>query len=328
MSTPGPPSPDPPLTAPGRRALALQAGAALLAACAPRPSTPAGLTIGYQKNGVLLLARSRGVVDRLLAPIGLKWVEFPSGPPLLEAMNSGAVDLGATGDTPPIFAQAAGSALQYVAYQPLSGQSEGLLVPPDSPIRRLADLEGKRIAFTKASSSHLLVANALAAAGLTLAQARPVFLSPSDAASAFAKRAVDAWAVWDPFLALAQRDQHARLLVSGDRLPRTDAFYLASNAVIGRAPQALARLLDALRAEAAWGEANRGELIRIVSAANGLPADIVDTSLRRGRLAVEPLDHAAVVRQQAAADTLQNIAVIPRKVRIEEAVWSGWRPTS
>jgi aliphatic sulfonates family ABC transporter substrate-binding protein len=316
------------LNTPSRRALVLQAGAAVLAACAPRAGPTATLTIGYQKNGVLLLAKSRGVVDTLMAPTRLKWVEFPSGPPLLEAMNAGAVDLGATGDTPPIFAQVAGSALQYVAYQPLTGEGEGLVVPANSPIHRLAELKGKRIAFTKASSSHLLVVNALASAGLTLAEAQPVFLSPSDAASAFSRSAVDAWGIWDPFFALAQRDQRARVLVSGDRLPRSDAFYLASNAVIGRAPEALSRLLDALRAEAAWGEAHRDELIRIVSRANGLPPDIVDISLRRGRLAVEPLDRAAVLRQQAAADTLQNIAVIPRKIRVAEAAWSGWIPKS
>jgi aliphatic sulfonates family ABC transporter substrate-binding protein len=318
----------PDLIAPGRRALAVQAAATVLVACAPRAGATATLTIGYQKNGVLLLAKSRGVVDTLMAPTRLKWVEFPSGPPLLEAMNAGAVDLGATGDTPPIFAQVAGSALQYVAYQPLSGAGEGLVTPQDSSIRRLADLKGKRIAFTKASSSHLLVVNALASAGLTLADVQPVFLSPSDAAGAFSRRSVDAWGIWDPFFALAQRDQQARVLVSGDRLPRSDAFYLASNAAIGRAPQALGRLLDALRAEATWGEAHHDELIRIVSNANGLPPDIVDTSLRRGRLAVEPLDHAAVLRQQAAADTLQNIAVIPRKIRVAEAAWSGWRPKS
>ena len=309
-----------------RRALAAQVGGAVLAACAPRTGAPTTINIGYQKNGVLLLAKSRGVVEALMRPIKLNWVEFPSGPPLLEAMNAGAIDLGATGDTPPIFAQAAGSALQYVAYQPLTGEGEGLVVAPDSPIRRLAELRGKRVGFTKASSSHLLVVNALASAGLTLAEVQPVFLSPSDAASAFSRRALDAWGIWDPFLALVQRDQHARVLISGDRLPKTDAFYLASNAVIGRAPQALSRLLDALRAEAAWGQANRAELVKIVSNANGLPPDIVDTSLRRGRLGVEPLDHPALLRQQAAADTLQNIAVIPRKIRVAEAAWSGWRP--
>ncbi len=311
-----------------RRGLGLLAGAAALSACAPRAGALTTINIGYQKNGVLLLARSRGVVDALMRPIKLNWVEFPSGPPLLEAMNAGAIDLGATGDTPPIFAQAAGSALQYVAFQPLTGEGEALLVPPASLIRSVAELRGKRVAFTKGSSSHLLAANALARAGLTLAEVKAIYLSPSDAASAFGRGAVDAWAIWDPFLALAERDQKARILVSGTRLPRTDAFYLASNRIIAQAPKALGQLLDALRAEAAWGDDHRPELVKIVSAANGLPPDIVDTSLRRGRLAVEPLTHDVMVRQQAAADTLQTLGAIPRKIRVADAAWPGWRQSS
>jgi aliphatic sulfonates family ABC transporter substrate-binding protein len=311
-----------------RRALAEQVVGVMLAGCAPATGAPTTLNIGYQKNGVLLLARSRGVVEALMRPIKLNWVEFPSGPPLLEAMNAGAIDLGATGDTPPIFAQAAGSALQYVAFQPISGDGEALLVPANSPIRRVAELKGKRVAFTKGSSSHLLTANALASAGLTLAEVKPIYLSPSDAASAFGRGAVDAWAIWDPFLALAERDQKARILIAGTRLPRTDAFYLASDRIIAHAPKVLDRLLDALHTEAAWGEAHQPDLVKIVSAANGLPPDIVEISLRRGPLAVEPLTRNVLARQQAAADTLQDLGAIPHKIRVADAAWPGWRQTS
>jgi len=312
---------------PSRRAFTTQMGAAALTACAPTRA-PDVINIGYQKNGVLLLAKSRGVVESRLRPIRINWVEFPSGPPLLEAMNAGAIDLGATGDTPPIFAQSAGAGLQYVAYQPISGEGEALIVPAGSTLRHVSELKGKRIAFTKASSSHLIVVNALASVGLTLANVTPVYLSPSDAASAFGRSAVDAWAIWDPFLALAERDQKARVLISGAKLPRSDAFYLASDRILSHSPKVLSALLDALRAEAAWGEANQSELVRIVSAANGLPPEIVETSLRRGRLAVEPIDKDVLARQQAAADTLQNIGIIPRKIRVADVAWAGWRPTT
>jgi len=311
-----------------RRALGVQAAGAVLAGCAPKAGALTTINIGYQKNGVLLVAKSRGVVDALMRPIRLNWVEFPSGPPLLEAMNAGAIDLGATGDTPPIFAQAAGSALQYVAVQPITGEGEALVVPASSEVRHARELRGKRIAFTKASSAHLFVANALAGAGLTLAEVKPIYLSPSDAASAFGRGAVDAWSIWDPFLALAERDQKARILVSGTKLPRTDAFYLASSRLIARAPKALSQLLDALRAEADWGDAHQPDLVKMVSAANGLPPDIVATSLRRGRLAVDPLTREVLARQQAAADTLQDLGAIPRKIRVADAAWPGWRLTS
>jgi len=311
---------------PSRRTLLSMGGAMAIAACAPKASASANIRIGYQKNGVLLLAKSRGVVAGALRPITLEWVEFPSGPPLLEALNAGAVDIGATGDAPPIFAEAAGAPLKYVAVQPISGEGEAVIVPASSPLQTTAGLRGKRIAFTKASSSHLLVVKALAHTGLKLADVQPIYLSPSDAASAFARNAVDAWATWDPYLALAQRDQKARVLISGASLAKSDAFYLASRHFIDTAPIALAALLDALRQEAAWGEAHCSQVAGIVAAANGLPPDIVEASLRRGALAVDPMTPDVVARQQASADIFQSIGVIPTHVSVADAAWTGWRP--
>jgi sulfonate transport system substrate-binding protein len=313
-------------TALSRRAMLLSVGANVLASCAPGSAALKPVRIGYQRSGVLLLAKSRGLVEAALHPRRLNWVEFPSGPPLLEALSAGAVDLGATGDAPPIFAQAADAPLRYVAVQPISGEGEAVVVPTDSPLRTAQDLRGKRLAFTKASSSHLLVIKALAGAGLKLSDVRPTYLSPSDAASAFAQKAVDAWAIWDPYLALAQRDQKARVLVSGADLPKSDAFYLASKPFIDAEPSVLSALLDALRREAAWGEGHKTALVKIVADASGLPADIVEASLRRGPLAVAPMTPDVVARQQASADIFTAIGVIPRHITIADATWTGWTP--
>jgi len=307
------------------------AAAGALSACGPRgqgdPSgKPTRVRIGYQRNGVLLLAKSRGQLAAALPGVSVEWSEFVSGPPLLEALAAGAVDLGATGDSPPLFAQAAGAALRYVAVQPLTGQSEAILIPKVSPIARLEDLRGKRVAFTKGSSSHLLVVKALAKAGLSLGDIQPIYLSPADASSAFASGSLDAWATWDPYLALAQRDQAARVLIDGSAVARSDAFLLASARLVDTAPGVLARVLDALRTEAAWGEAHRPELIRIVSQANGLPPEIVEASLRRGKLAVEPVTADVVARQQASADIFARLGVIPKAIKVADAAWTGWTP--
>ena len=76
--------------------------------------------IGFQKYGKLVLLKSKGTLEDKLKAAGYKvvWTEFPSGPPLLEALNVGAIDFGNTGEAPPIFAQAAGAPIQYVAYEP------------------------------------------------------------------------------------------------------------------------------------------------------------------------------------------------------------------
>lgn len=312
-----------------RRTFVLAAGA--LAACAPSPKTAQRIVrIGYQKNGVLLLAKSRGRLPGLLASAGVtrvEWAQFGAGPPLLEAMRAGAIDIGAVGDTPPIFAQAAGAPIVYVAVQPLTGAGQALVVPAASPVRAVADLKGKRVAFTKGSSAHLFTVQALGVAGLGLADITPVYLSPADAAGAFASGALDAWAIWDPFLAIAEKTQNARRILDGRGVAPTNAFYIAARRFAEQAPSVLSAVLDALAGEAAWGDAHQQEAGAIVQAATGLPADIVATSLRRGPLAVAPLTDMVVKTQQANADIFYRLGVIPAAVDVNAAAWTGWTPS-
>src|SRR5689334_9744588 len=76
---------------------------------------PTEIRIGYQRNGVWPLIKAKGVIEQLYPNITVTWAAFTAGQPLLEALNAGAIDIGSTGDTPPIFAQAAGAPLVYVS---------------------------------------------------------------------------------------------------------------------------------------------------------------------------------------------------------------------
>ena len=164
------------------------------------------VTIGFQKYGNLILLKGRGGLESRLAPLGFRveWREFPSGPPLLEALNAGAIDFGHAGETPPIFAQAAGVPFVYVAYEPPAPKGEAILVPRNSPINTLADLKGKKIALNKGSNVHFLLVRALESAGVKYSEIEPIYLAPADARAAFERGAVDAWVIWDPFLAAAE----------------------------------------------------------------------------------------------------------------------------
>ncbi|MBV9237457.1 MAG: ABC transporter substrate-binding protein, partial [Xanthobacteraceae bacterium] len=119
--------------------------------------------IGYQKYGNLVLLKGKGDLERRLAPLGVQvaWTEFPAGPPLLEAINAGAIDFGSVGEAPPIFAQAAGTPFVYVAREPPAPKGEAILVPKDSKIASVADLRGKRVALNKGSNVHYLLVKAL-----------------------------------------------------------------------------------------------------------------------------------------------------------------------
>jgi len=281
----------------------------------------AQLRIGYQKNGVLVIARQQAVLERELAPLGVavSWVEFASGPPMLEAMNAGRIDLGQVGDTPPIFAQAAGAHIAYVAGQ-VSTNGEGILVTPASGIRTVADLRGKRIGFTKGSSAHNVVLLALEAAGLAYGDITPVYLSPPDAAAAFAGGTIDAWSVWDPYYALGQ-SRGGRILVESSALGTTHSFYIAHRELAARHPGVLRTVIAALGRTAAWAESHRDQVAAALAQVTGVELAIQTVAANRSSFAIGALTDDIIANQQAVADRFYRQGLIPQPVVVRDAVW-------
>lgn len=132
-------------------------------------SSPEALRIGYQKSNISsVLAKNYQMLEKRYPQTKISWVEFPAGPQMLEALNVGSIDLGSTGDIPPIFAQAAGADLLYVGVEPPKPKAEVILVAENSPIKTVADLKGHKVAFQKGSSSHNLYYAHYARPGLSL----------------------------------------------------------------------------------------------------------------------------------------------------------------
>jgi sulfonate transport system substrate-binding protein len=290
---------------------------------AQAPSGAKDLRIGYQKNGVLVIAQQQASLEHKLAPRGIavKWSEFTAGPPLLEAMNAGSVDVGQVGDTPPIFAQAAGAAIVYVAGQP-STNGQGILVKQGSPIRTLADLKGKRIGFTQGSSAHNVTLMALGKAHLAYADITPVYLSPPDGAAAFARDSIDAWAIWDPYFAIGQA-HGGRILVQPSELGKTNSFYIGNRDFAAREPRLLRNVLDALADTARWAESNRDKVAKALAEVTGVDLAIQTVAANRSSFAVGKLTDEIITTQQAVADRFQKLGLIPRPIVIRDAVWSG-----
>ena len=164
-------------------------------------------------------------------------------------------DIAQTGEAPPIFAQAAGPRLSYLAFEPPAPQGEAILVADDSHIATVADLKGKKIALNKGSNVHYLLVKALEKAGLAYEDVETVFLPPADARPAFETKAVDAWAIWDPFLASAQSALGAKILTNAEGLAPNYQFYLGDRSFLeGNAEAARAKfdkLLNFTSAESA-----------------------------------------------------------------------------
>ncbi|UZE49727.1 sulfonate ABC transporter substrate-binding protein [Rhodopseudomonas sp. P2A-2r] len=307
-----------------REFLQLSLGAAAVAAWSDARAqvTVKEIRIGYQKNGVLVIARQRAVLEQHFAPQGVavKWVEFSSGPPMLEAMNVGSVDYGAVGDSPPVFAQSAGAAIVYAAGQPVTN-GQGILVPAQSAIRSIADLKGKRIGFTKGSSAHNIVVQTLEKAGLTYADITPVYLTPPDAGPAFANGSIDAWAIWDPYFAIAETKQNGRILVNASDITKTNSFYIANRDFAKNHGAVLQQIVDVTAQAAKWAEAHRDDVAKSLSAVTGIPLDIQTIAARRSSFAVGPMTDDIVATQQGVADRFFKLGLIPKPVVVRDAVW-------
>ena len=278
--------------------------------------------VGYQKYGTLVLLKGRGTLEPKLKALGyrVQWSEFPSGPPLMEALNAGAVDFGSAGETPPIFAQAASDALTYVAHEPAAPKGEAILVPKASPIQSVADLRGKKVALNKGSNVHYLLVRALEAAGLTLADITPVYLAPADARAAFERGAVDAWVIWDPYFAAAEAGGNARVLADGTGLVPNHQFYLSSKSFAAENGAALDAIVAAVAEVEAWAKDNTDAVAKELSPSVGIPAPILSVALKRQTYGIRPLDEAVIREQQRIADTFHWLKLVPKTVDIAGAV--------
>jgi sulfonate transport system substrate-binding protein len=282
------------------------------------------LRIGYQKYGTLVLLKAKGTLEKRLAEQGVevKWTEFPGGPQLLEGLNVGSVDFGVTGETPPVFAQAAGADLLYVAHEPPAPTGEAILVPKDSPIKSVADLKGKKVALNKGSNVHYLLVRALEDAGLKYADIQPVYLPPADARAAFERGSVDAWVIWDPFQSAAEHQLQARTLRDGTGLVDNHQFYLATRPYAEKNPQVIGVLIDEIRGVGEWVQGNLDEATDQVAPLLGLSREITYSAVKRQGYGAKLIGPDVVVAQQKIADTFTDLKLIPKKLVIQDVIWN------
>jgi sulfonate transport system substrate-binding protein len=315
-----------------REFLKLSVGAAAGAALSSRAMGEVGLKeirIGTQKGGFFPAARQRHTLEDAFKPldIDIKWIDFQFGPPLLEAINVGSVDFGYVGDTPPIFAQAAGARIRYVAAVKSEGNTQAIVVPQDSPIKTLADLKGKRIAFGRGSSAHNLLVAALEKAGLTWSDITPAPLAPADATAAFVKGSVDAWSIWDPYLALAELQENARAIAFEKDVRKQNAFYIAGSDFVEKYPTLVARLNQVFAAEGVWADQHHEEVAKAQAEATGVDIEAIRRFVDRSNYRVVPVDDDVIDSQQVVADRFSRLGLIPKPVKISEIVWK-WTPGS
>jgi sulfonate transport system substrate-binding protein len=300
----------------------------ILIAAAPfgvSQSADSDLRIGYQKYGTLVLLKARGTLEKRLAPmhVEVKWTEFPAGPQLLEGLNVGSIDFGTVGEAPPIFAQAAGADLVYVGNEPTASAAEAIVVPKDSPIKTVADLKGKKVALNKGSNVHFLLVKLLERARVSYDDIDAIFLTPADARAAFERGSVDAWAIWEPFLAAAQRQTGARILADGNGVVSNHQFFLASRPYASKRADVVAIVLQEVAAVDQWAKTNPKEAAAALQPQIGLDQATLELALSRGGYGVTPVNDAVLAEQQRIADAFYDLKLIPKHINVRDATLQG-----
>jgi sulfonate transport system substrate-binding protein len=314
------------ISAPRRRLIQGAAAAIALpssfAALAQAPARQ--FRIGHQK-GYLTLLKGRGTLEKRLAPLGVsvKWTEFTAGPVQLEALNVGSIDFGDVGEAPPIFAQAAGAPLAYVGATVPRPQAEAVLVPKGSAIKTVADLKGRKIVLNKGSNVHYFIVKMAEKHGLAYADLDLVYLPPADARAAFEKGSVDAWVIWDPFLAAAQKSLDARILADATGVVGNRGYYFSSLDYVAKNADVLAIAIEEVNKVDTWGAAHKDELATELAALWGLPKPVADLAQGRTAFGTSPITKAILGEQQKIADTFFALKLIPKKINVLEAAGAG-----
>jgi sulfonate transport system substrate-binding protein len=306
----------------GRRHLLAATTVLALPAIRTRAATGKTLRMGFQKGEpTQIAAKQNRDLENLLTPLGwdVQWIEFQFGSPLLEAMRAGSVDLGAVGDTPPVFAQAAHADLLYVSA--LRSGSQAILLPAGSDIKTLADLKGKKLALGRGSSAFNFAIRALTKAGLRYEDVEIVYLGPADAGAAFQRGAIDAWVIWDPYYALFENRPGVRTLANNEEIGVQNSFVMGRGAFVRANPALTAKLLEGFATTCAWVRGHRDQVTDLLASTTGMPPDPVRRMIARLPAELLPMSGEIVRSQQQIADRFRVLGLIPADITVADTVW-------
>ncbi|HWG65294.1 MAG TPA: ABC transporter substrate-binding protein [Streptosporangiaceae bacterium] len=287
------------------------------------------LHVGDQAgSGAQALLTAAGLIHKL--PFKVTWSDFTSGPPMLQAMAGGAVDIGSVGNAPPVFAAAGGDHLVIVGAFRSNPLASAILVPKNSPIHSISQLRGKRIAVAQGSSGDYHLLTVLKKAGLTIHDVTPVYLQPADGLAALSSGHVDAWDVWTPFIEQAQFQDHAKVLVNGSGFGSPYSFTVAARGALAD-PAKAAAIRDYLKLLAqahAWANTHLQAWASVWAKATGLPASVMLTASKDDAISAVPITPAVVSSEQQVSNAFTTAGLIPGHVNFTQFVETAFNNTA
>lgn len=253
-------------------------------------------------------------------PYDIQWEEFTSGPPMMEALGTGAIHLGYVGNTPPIFAAASGSELSVVQATTYTGLGDSILVPKDSDLQSVEDLAGKTVAVAEGSSANYNLLAQLREAGVELEEVEQRNLQPADGLAAFSQGFIDAWVVWEPYVSQAVIEEDARVLADGDGVVNGMNFQVASDVALDDAATeaAVEDYVQRVTRAQVWASDNQQEWADVWAEQTGLSPDVTLAAAKKRPLTVLPVDGEVVESEQEISDTFTDADLLPEAVDVTD----------
>ena len=286
------------------------------------------LNVGDQKGtGAEAVLTAAGLLNTL--PFKVNWSDFTSGPPMLEAMASGSVDIGGVGDAPPAFAASGGEAIEIVGARTTNGDQDALVVPKGSPITSLSQLKGKKIAYGSGSSGNYNLLTVLNKASLTTKDVTLVNLQPAEALAAFTSGSVAAWDIWPPYVQQVVAQDGARVLAQGSQYGNPYSFEVASKAAVANPEKAAAIkvYLATLDKAYVWTATHPTAWATAWGKAAGLPTSIMDQAAQVDANTPAQITSATVSAEQGLVNQFFAAGLIPNKVNISSYITTEFNST-
>jgi aliphatic sulfonates family ABC transporter substrate-binding protein len=205
------------------------------------------VTMGWQPtmNGArFFVAEAEGLFAKEGLDVNL--VKFTAGPPFFAAFQSGSIDVGFMGLQPAVTAVAQGIPVKIVAAENNAFGAEGLVARPDSGIKSLTDLRGKKVATKRGSSAHTALLTGLQAAGLKQEDIQLIDLDVTALLPAFSKGDIQAAWYWEPWMGLLKREGGKIIATDGDIKLPSGIVWVARETWLKDKPEAMQRLLHVL----------------------------------------------------------------------------------
>ncbi len=286
------------------------------------------LNIGDQKGtGAEAVLTAAGLLSTL--PFHVNWSDFTSGPPMLEAMASGSVDIGGVGDAPPVFAASGGEQVEIVGARETNGDQDAVVVPKNSPITSIQQLKGKKIAYGSGSSGNYNLLTVLTKAGLTTKDVSLVNLQPAEALAAFTSGDVAAWDIWPPYVQQVVAQDGARVLATGSTYGSPYSFEVASKAAVSNPDKgaAIKVYLATLDKAYTWAATHPSAWAAAWGKAAGLPTSVMDVAAKTDATTPIAITSATVSSEQNLVNQFFAAGLIPTKVNISSFITSQFNST-